>query len=74
LRSRSIAIPSITVCRSSCDSEKSATTERRAIATGCWGVPEKTEPISCRHHASFVRAMSGSETSSTTSSTSRQNA
>jgi hypothetical protein len=51
-----------------------ATTGCNASATGCCGVPEKMAPTSLRHQASLVRARSGSETSSTTSSTSRQKA
>jgi hypothetical protein len=43
-------------------------------ATGCWGLPPKTAAISLRHQASFIRGTAGSVTSSTTSSTSRQNA
>ncbi len=67
-------MPSITVCNCSRDSPKSRTTGASALPTGCSGEPANVASISCRHQASLVRATAGSDTSSTTSSTSRQNA
>jgi hypothetical protein len=67
-------MPSITVDRSDSRSPYCGATSRSASATGCCGTPSNTLAISLRHHASLRRATAGSETSSTTSSTSRQNA
>ena len=67
-------MPSITVWKCSGGSANSRTMGASACATGCCGVPSNARAISCRHHASLVRATPGSLTSSTTSSTSRQKA
>ena len=67
-------MPSMTASKYSCRSLNAATPGASASATGCRGAPPNTAPISLRHHASLSRATPGSVTSSTTSSTSRQNA
>ena len=46
----------------------------KAFITGCWGLPAKLLCTSICHQCSFWAATVGSCTSSTTSSTSRQNA
>ena len=67
-------MPSITAWKCSCGRPKAAITGTSARVTGCCGVPAYAATISARHHASLLRATPGSVTSSTTSSTSRQNA
>jgi hypothetical protein len=55
-------------------SPKRAAKGSSAFVTGCCGWPAKRLATSVRHHASFVRAIPVSSTSSAMSSTSRQNA
>ncbi|QJW83187.1 hypothetical protein HK414_11115 [Ramlibacter terrae] len=64
----------MTDCRWSSSSPNWGTYGISACITGWVGRPSKACVTCARHQASLVRAMAGSLTSSTTSSTSRQKA
>ncbi len=67
-------MPAMISCRRSSGRSKRESSAARARVTGCCGSPRYIAATSLRHHASLVRATPVSVQSSTTSSTSRQNA